>query len=99
MKHWEPKLVTKLSLPKLQLVDFHVGTLANLEELDLSYNYISELVGSGIEQCVNLVKCNLSHNRITKKQQLRVFEYSSFQLQNIFFLTLFFLSLDLQPVC
>lgn len=76
LQRWDPAQITKLSLVRLNLSEFHIGTLIFLEELDLSYNKISELIGSGIEQCINIVKCNLSHNQIVKKQQLKVFEYS-----------------------
>ncbi len=75
MTSWQPHLITKLSLPNCKLTSFHIGTLTDLQELDLSHNYITDLLGSGIEQCQNLVKANLSYNKIVKKQNLRVFEY------------------------
>jgi Leucine-rich repeat (LRR) protein len=62
-------------LSNCKLSSFHVGTLTELKELDLSRNLISELLGTGIEQLQNLVKVNVSHNKIVKKQNLRVFEY------------------------
>jgi hypothetical protein len=45
-----------------------------MQELDLSGNLLTKLLGSGIEQCVELVKCDLSNNRIVKKDNLKVFE-------------------------
>ena len=39
--------------------------LVNLEQLDLSYNHISSLKHSGIEQLTRLVSVDLSHNNIS----------------------------------
>jgi Leucine-rich repeat (LRR) protein len=75
MQVWRPEKLTKLSLQNCRLTEFHVGTLTNLEELDLSHNQISELLGSGVEQLQLVQKISFSHNKIVNKKQLAVFEF------------------------
>eukprot|EP01114_Cavostelium_apophysatum_P010445 TRINITY_DN2416_c0_g1_i11.p1 TRINITY_DN2416_c0_g1~~TRINITY_DN2416_c0_g1_i11.p1 ORF type:complete len:2801 (+),score=908.52 TRINITY_DN2416_c0_g1_i11:43-8445(+) len=77
MRYWQPELIKKISFPNSKLECFHVGTLPQLEELNLSGNWISELLGSGIEQCQRLVRFDISNNRISSKKSLSVFPFTS----------------------
>eukprot|EP01117_Protostelium_nocturnum_P019432 TRINITY_DN842_c0_g1_i1.p1 TRINITY_DN842_c0_g1~~TRINITY_DN842_c0_g1_i1.p1 ORF type:complete len:2518 (-),score=1170.22 TRINITY_DN842_c0_g1_i1:41-7594(-) len=76
MKCWEPALITSISLPNCKLTTFHVGTLKSLEELDLSKNLISSLLGCGLEQCSELKRANFANNFINKRVSLQVFQYT-----------------------
>jgi Leucine-rich repeat (LRR) protein len=70
MQSWDPESLTKISFSNMKLTQFHIGTLVNLEELDLSHNQVTTLLGTGIEQSSHLKKFNISHNRIVSKRQL-----------------------------
>ncbi len=54
MIQWDPAAIKKVVLTESKLEEMHIGTLVNLEELNLSRNRISTLQGTGIEQCTLL---------------------------------------------
>jgi Leucine-rich repeat (LRR) protein len=64
--------LTVLNLSGCKLVTFHVGTVKNLKELDLSKNMIRELLGTGLENLNNLQSFNISQNHISKPENLQV---------------------------
>jgi len=75
MQHWNPTLVTNVDLHHMQLETFHVGTLVNLQVLNLSDNAITSIEKSGLEQCVRLRSLNLSKNRLARERCLPVLPY------------------------
>ncbi|PRP78118.1 class VII unconventional myosin [Planoprotostelium fungivorum] len=75
MSSWEPGRITVLNLAGCNLSTFHVGTLVNLESLDLSRNMIKDLLGSGLERCDRLRSAKFSNNFISKRSTLQVFQY------------------------
>ena len=64
MSEWTPSKIVLLSLPKNNLETFNVGSLVNLEFLDLSKNKIRDLTGAGLEKCKSLKHLNLRANEI-----------------------------------
>lgn len=96
MSSWDPENLTKLNFSNTKLTQFHIGTLVHLEELDLSHNQITVLLGTGVEQASHLKRLNLSHNRITSKRQLLALQYKN---KHIFFFFVLKFSLDLFLLC
>jgi hypothetical protein len=56
---WRPEYIKKLEIMNANLSVFHVGDMRYLEHLDLSGNKISDIRGTGIEQCDKLGFLNL----------------------------------------
>lgn len=55
MKSWQPELITIVAFPNCKLTRFHVATLVNLKELDLSHNLITDLFGNGTTIFIMLI--------------------------------------------
>ncbi|KAJ3431570.1 protein phosphatase 1 regulatory subunit sds22-related [Anaeramoeba flamelloides] len=70
MPRWNPQNVVNLILPKLNLTEFHVGSLRSLQLLDLGHNKIRKLEGTGLERCGKLLELNLHNNRIESISQV-----------------------------
>ncbi|KAJ3450828.1 protein phosphatase 1 regulatory subunit sds22-related [Anaeramoeba flamelloides] len=76
MPGWNPQNIVNLFLPRLNLTEFHVGSLRSLQLLDLQHNKIKKLEGTGIERCGKLLELNISDNQIaTLSQVLNVVPY------------------------
>ena len=75
MESWQPEGIRLLVLRKTGITAFHVGVFKNLAQLDLSDNAISDVVGTGIEQCSKLQTVCLSDNKIVKRDNLSHFKY------------------------
>lgn len=72
MKAWHPSQLVMLVISKQNLTYFNVGTLVNLEYLDLSRNSLKEIRGMGLEKCQALQHLNLKQNLIYKRESLKV---------------------------
>ncbi|KAL6041595.1 hypothetical protein QOT17_024850 [Balamuthia mandrillaris] len=75
MAEWEPTKLTNLVINNAQLEVFHVGSMPCLQVLNLRDNQISDVQGSGIEQCEQLWSIDLSNNAIVKTTSLSAFAY------------------------
>lgn len=86
METWQPEVVRLLVLRRTGITHFHVGVFKNLIQLDLSDNAISDIVGTGMEQCNQLQSICLSGNKIVKRDSLSQFKYvpslTALQLDN-----------------
>ena len=76
MQNWRPELIKELELSSLNLLCIHVAVFENLERLNVQNNKISNLLGSGMAQCVKLTHVDLSSNQIQQKETLKEFRYS-----------------------
>ncbi len=63
---WAPEGLRHLELTRQGLTAFHVGSFVLLQSLDLSFNSITTLAGSGLEQLSQLHSVSFNVNKISK---------------------------------
>ncbi|KAK5582012.1 hypothetical protein RB653_003593 [Dictyostelium firmibasis] len=63
---WQPQAILQIQLNNCQLRHFYIGSMINLNSLDLSRNFLTDISSSGIEKCTYLQYCNLSNNQLTR---------------------------------
>ncbi|KAN0055298.1 hypothetical protein ACTA71_008408 [Dictyostelium dimigraforme] len=63
---WQPQGILQIQFNGCQLRHFYIGSMVNLNSLDLSRNLLTDISVCGIEKCTYLQYCNLSSNQLTR---------------------------------